>query len=658
MEPELIWQPSDEVVAAAQMTRYTDWLERERGLTFVDYAALWQWSIDDLEGFWQSVWDYFEVRFQSPPEKVLGARAMPGAEWFPAATVNYVAEVFRHSTAARPAIVAHSESGPSITMSWSELEREVASLAGALRAFGVGPGDRVVAFLPNIAQTVVAFLASASIGAVWSVCSPDMGPVAVLDRFRQIAPKVLIACDGYRAGGKDYDRREVVQTLLTELTSVEHMILVPWLNPRADPDQFRCAHAWTEVTSEAIALVTEWVPFDHPIWVVYSSGTTGLPKPIVHGHGGVIMEGLKGTILHNDIGALDRFFWYSSTGWIMWNCQVSGLLAGATICLYDGHPGFPDYGRLWQFVADNQITFFGAGAAFFASCLKADIKPQALGDLSALRAVGSTGSPLSEDAYRWIYQVLPKRCWLTAIAGGTDFAGAFLAGNPTMPITIGEMQCRSLGAAVFAFDDEGQPVVDQVGELVCTEPIPSMPLYFWNDPGSERYRESYFEMFPGVWRHGDWLRITERGGGIIYGRSDATINRHGIRMGTSELYRAVEGLPEVLDSLVVDLEMLGRESMMPLFVVLREGMVLDEPMTARIKRVIRDALSARHVPDPVLQVSEIPRTLSGKKLELPVKRLLLGMPIEKVANRDAMANPNSFEFFVEFAKKMPGATHD
>jgi acetoacetyl-CoA synthetase len=650
VDSEVIWQPSADVVANARITHYTSWLATHRHLTFTDYDALWQWSVDDLEAFWQSLWDYFEVRHGTAPTQVLSARKMSGAHWFPGATVNYVEEVFRHKTDTKPAIVSQSEGGPANEMSWDELEREVASLAAALRDFGVVPGDRVVAYLPNIPATIVAFLAVASIGAVWSVCSPDMGPVAVLDRFRQIEPKVLIACDGYRYGGKAHDRREILQLLLESLPSVTELVLVPWLDRDVDAKQFRNAHTYADVTRKQVTRETHWVDFEHPLWVVYSSGTTGMPKAIVHSHGGIILEGLKGGVLHNDIGPTDRFFWYSSTGWIMWNSQVGGLATGATICIFDGNPGYPDFGTLWRFVGEQRITFFGAGAAFFASCLKAGIEPASLANLDSLRALGSTGSPLSADCYRWIYQQLPSRIWLTAIAGGTDFAGAFLAGNPTLPIVVGEMQCRSLGAAVYAFDESGHAVSDQVGELVCTEPIPSMPLYFWNDPGGKRYAESYFEMFPGVWRHGDWLRITPRHGAIIYGRSDATINRHGIRMGTSELYRAVEALPEILDSLVVDLEMLGRESFMPLFVVLRSGVNLDEGLTVRIKKVIREALSARHVPEPIVQVDEVPRTLSGKKLELPVKRLLLGMPVEKVVNRDAMSNPSSLDFFVKFAR--------
>ncbi len=652
MQAPIIWEPSELRKSASQMAGYMAWLAQERELHFSDYAALWSWSITDLESFWQSVWDYFDIQSPTPHEKVLKERSMPGARWFEGATVNYVDQVFRHSTAARDALIFEDETGRTIRLSWAELEREVASLAASFRGLGIAPGDRIVAYLPNIPETIVAFLATASVGAIWSVCSPDMGPVSVLDRFRQIAPRILIACDGYRYGGKDHDRRAVVRELLHELKSVEKLVLVPCLDAHVEITEFRDALGWSSLTSDEVPLSYEWLPFDHPLWVVYSSGTTGMPKPIVHSHGGILLEGLKGTALHNDLGPGDRFFWYSSTGWIMWNSQVAGLLVGATLCLYDGNPGWPDWSSLWRFVGRNQVSFFGAGAAFFAACLKAGLEPRTLADLSSLRALGATGSPLSPECYRWIYDQVDANIWLAVIAGGTDFAGAFLAGNVMLPIVVGEMQCRSLGAAVFAFNDLGEAVVDEVGELVCTEPLPSMPLYFWNDPAEKRYRESYFETFPGVWRHGDWLRITPRGGGIIYGRSDATINRHGIRMGTAELYRVVEALPEVLDSLVVDLEYLGRESFMPLFVVLRPGYELDESLQERLVAQIRAALSARHVPNEIHLISEVPRTLSGKKLELPIKRLLLGQPAEKVLNRDAMGNPSSLDWFIDFAARM------
>lgn len=661
MDAKKIWEPTDAVRGRAGITHYMKWLQRERGLAFEDYDALWRWSVADLEAFWASIWDYYDVRTSVPYERVLVERRMPDAVWFPGARLNYVDQVFRHASDSRPAIVFRSEGGKRVDLGWIEIKRQVASLAASLRRAGVSRGDRVVAYMPNIPETVIAFLAVASLGAVWSVCSPDMGPVAVLDRFVQIAPKAMIAVDGYRYGGKPYDRREVVAHLLRELPSVATLIRVGYLD-RAPDKEFgggantvRNTLDWKEATSADVPFAFEPVSFDHPLWIVYSSGTTGLPKPIVQGHGGIVLEHLKLTGLHNDIGAGERFHWFSSTAWVMWNIQVSGLLVGATICLYDGNPAWPDLGTLWRFVGETGATFFGAGAAFFTGCMKADIHPANITDLGCLRAIGSTGSPLPPDAYRWIQERAGAELWLTSISGGTDVSSAFVGGIPILPVYAGEIQCRCLGVKVEAFDEAGVALCDAVGELVCTEPMPSMPLYFWNDEGGTRYRDSYFDMYPGVWRHGDWIRFTSRGGAVIYGRSDATINRHGIRMGTSELYRAVENLPEVMDSLVVDLEYLGRESYMPLFVVLRPGCELTDELKARIIARIREALSSRHVPNEIFQIDEIPRTLSGKKLELPVRKLLLGHPVEKVVNRDSMSNPQSLAYFVSFAASMDKA---
>ena len=669
------------------ITRYQRWLRDQRGLSFDSYDALWRWSVTDLEAFWASIWDYFGLQSPTPYSAVLERSAMPGARWFPGAQVNYAQHLFSHADAAHaaghPAIVFCDEAmlarGELREISWPELQRQVAALAAALQGMGVQRGDRVCAVLPNVPETIVAFLAVASLGAIWSVCSPDMGPVAVLDRFRQIEPKVLIAGDGYRWGGVRHDRRDVLREVLAGLPSLRHLVLWRRLDAELDVQGFasgeRAVHDLATLLRRDAAFAPAAVPFDHPLWVVYSSGTTGLPKAIVHGHGGVMIEALKMGALHNNVGPSvvdgDRFHWYSSTGWIMWNTQVGALLGGSTICIFDGSPagpqldrtGAPDWSTLWRFAALARCTFFGAGAAFYASCLKAGVEPQALADLSHLRAVGSTGSPLSADAYRWIWDKLPKvdghDIWLAPISGGTDFAGAFVGGLVTLPVIEGEMQCRCLGAAVEAWSEPdangvGTPLVDEVGELVCTQPMPSMPLFLWGDADGRRYHDSYFDMYPGIWRHGDWIRITphpESGshGAIIYGRSDATINRHGIRMGTAELYRAVEALPEVLDSLVVDLEFLGRESWMPLFVVLRDGVALDAALAKRIKQVIREALSARHVPDDIYQVSAIPRTLSGKKMELPVKKLLLGAAPDSVLKRDAMANADCVDWFVALA---------
>jgi acetoacetyl-CoA synthetase len=687
-----------------QITLYLDWLRRERGLEFAHYEALWSWSVTELEAFWRSIWDYFELQSPTPITRVLSERVMPGAHWFEGAQLNYTQQVLRHvdvtHLAGHPAVVFQDErmlaAGEApVELSWPELREQVSALASALQGMGVAPGDRVVAYLPNRPQTLIALLACAGIGAVWSVCSPDMGPVAVLDRFRQIEPKVLIAVDGYQWGGVKHDRAGVLHELLQGLPSVQHLVLLAGAGENADAQAYaapqRQAHDFNRlVANTATQWQPSWLPFEHPLWIVYSSGTTGLPKPIVHSHGGVMLEGLKGNVLHNDVGASartgDRFHWFSSTGWIVWNMNAGALLGGTTACIFDGNPGgplkAPDWGTLWRFAAASGASFFGAGAAFYASCLKAGVVPQAVADLSRLRAIGSTGSPLSDECYDWIWQQMPQvngaPIWLTPISGGTDFAGAFVAGLRTLPVVKGEMQVRCLGAAVQTFGDAdaqgvGQPLIGEVGELVCTEPMPSMPLCLWNDPGGQRLHDSYFDIYrdpsrraggDGIWRHGDWMRLIPHGppnappthhSAIIYGRSDATINRHGIRMGTAELYRAVEALPEVLDSLVVDLEYLGRESWMPLFVVLREGLTLDNALQLRIRQAIRTALSARHVPNTLHQVTAIPRTLSGKKLELPVKRLLLGAEPAKVLNRDAMANAEAIDWFVRFAQDRAAA---
>jgi acetoacetyl-CoA synthetase len=680
-----------------RLTRYREWLAAEHGLRFATYEELWRWSTTELDAFWGSLWRWFDIESPTPHAAVLAEARMPGAVWFPGAQVSFARQALRHGAAAHaaghPAVVFQSErmAAPA-ELSWPELQRQVAVFAERLRAAGVARGDRVCAILPNRPEALVACLATASLGAIWSICSPDMGPVAVLDRFRQIEPKVLVAVDGQVWGGVAHDRRAVLQEVLAGLPSVRHLVFWADVDAAAEAQAFaapgRQAHRYADWTAgdAPAGWQPEWLPFDHPLWIVYSSGTTGLPKPIVHGHGGVMLEMLKGAALHNDIAPSvefgERFHWFSSTGWIMWNAQVGALLAGTTICLYDGNPGGPvqgssgsgkpaDWGVLWRFAAAAGVTWFGAGAAFYASCLKAGVEPQQEADLSRIRAVGSTGSPLSDEAYAWLWEKMPRpggqRMWINPISGGTDFAGAFVAGNRELPVHQGEMQCRSLGAAVEAWSEDGRPLIGEVGELVCTKPIPSMPLYFWGDEGGRRYHDSYFDMFPGepgrgpVWRHGDWIKLVPHAddgavGAVIYGRSDATINRHGIRMGTSELYRAVEAEPEVLDSLVVDLEFLGRESWMPLFVVLREGLVLDEALLKRLKTAIRDALSARHVPSEIVQVAAIPRTLSGKKMELPVKKLLLGADAAKVMNRDAMANADCVGWFVDYAERLQAKT--
>ncbi|BAR62081.1 acetoacetate--CoA ligase [Bradyrhizobium sp. YCK136] len=667
-----------------QIALYRNWLAEQRGLTFGSYEDMRQWSVRDLDGFWRSIWDYYDLQSPTPFAAVITERKMPGAVWFPGAQVNYARQVFRHVEAADaaglPAIVSGGEDGRLRETSWPELRRKAAALSLHLKDNGIKPGDRVAAYLPNIPETIIAFLATASIGAVWSVCAPDMAAPAVIDRFKQIEPKVLIACDAVTYAGRRHDRRDVVAELRRSLPTVAHVILHSEAGAPAAPDAL--LSDIVAGTSAAIdAFEPAWLPFDHPLWIVYSSGTTGLPKPIVHGHGGIVIVVLALLGLHNDIGCSyhqnsfgERYHWYSSTGWIMWNSQVGGLLGGTTCCIFDGSPGGakdkPDWTTLWRFVAQSKATFFGAGAAFFANCAKAEIDLAAAGDLSRLRCLGSTGSPLSADTQAWFndrFAALSKTngskaqadIWWANISGGTDFAGAFIGGNRQLPQTPGAMQCRLLGAAVEAFSEQGRAVTDEVGELVCTEPMPSMPLYFWNDKDGVRYRSSYFETYPDnfdgsgrgpVWRHGDWLKVNPDGSCIIYGRSDATINRHGLRMGTSELYSAIETLPEVLDSLVVDLEYLGRDSYMPLFVVLREGVALDAAMQEKINKAIEAGLSRRFLPNEIFAVAEIPRTLSGKKQELPIKKLLLGQPVEKVINKEAMANPGCLDWYLAFAR--------
>jgi acetoacetyl-CoA synthetase len=649
---QALWTPTPERIAKSRIHDYMQWLEREKKLPFADYNALWQWSVDHLDDFWESIWQYFDIRSATPYRQVLDNEKMPGAKWFDGARLNFAEQLFRfhqsEADADRPAIIAKSEVRPLTQMSWREMRRQIGSVAHALRSMGVKPGDRVVAYLPNVPETVIAFYACASIGAIWSSCSPDMGTPSVLDRFGQIEPKVLIAVDGYRYGGKDFDRREVVTQLRQSLPTLEHVVLLPYLYPHSTMQD---THAWQDLLQHDSDIIFEQLPFDHPLWVVYSSGTTGMPKPIVHGHGGALLESVKGHALQNDIGEADRFMWFSTTGWIMWNSQVTGLLVGATICVYDGNPGYPDLGTLWKFAEEARLTVFGAGAAYYANCMKAGIAPRKLADVHAIRTVGSTGSPLPAEAFAWIYDQLGPDIMLASISGGTDIAATFVGASPILPLYAGEMQCRALGVAIYAVDEQGRALTDTVGELVVTKPMPSMPLYFWNDREGKRYHESYFDTYPGWWRHGDWLRITPRGGAIIYGRSDTTINRYGIRMGTSEIYRVVENVPEIVDSLVVDLEYLGRESYMPLFVVLHAGATLDDDLIKRICDSIRTALSSRHVPSDVFAVNEIPRTLTGKKMELPVKKLLLGMKVEEVANPDAMSNPGSLAYFVAFAKR-------
>ncbi|MGV1049502.1 MAG: acetoacetate--CoA ligase [Solirubrobacterales bacterium] len=630
------------------------WLEAERGLRFDDYHELQRWSVDDLEGFWSAIWEFFDVQADGDPEPVLASHEMPGAKWFPSTSLNYAEHVFRGKDAGEVAIFHSSELRDLDELKWGELRSQVAAVAAGLREMGVERGDRVVAYCPNIPEATVAFLAAASIGAVWSSCSPDFGASSVIDRFAQIEPKVLFAVDGYRYGGKDFDRRETIAELQAAMPSLDRTVLISYLDPDPDISQLESVTSWGSVLTDNADAVLEFerVPFDHPLWVLYSSGTTGLPKAIVQSQGGILLEHLKKLNIHVDAHAGDRLFWFTTTGWMMWNFIVAGLLTPAAIVLFDGNPGYPDLNTLWDLAAKTRVSMFGTSASYISACIKAGIEPGTGRDLSALKAVGSTGSPLAPEGFDWIYEHVGADTWLFSTSGGTDVCTAFIGGVPLLPVYRGELQGPSLGVALESWDEDGNSVTEQVGELVITEPMPSMPVYFWGDADGSRYRESYFEMFPGVWRHGDWLEITPRGTGVIYGRSDSTINRGGIRMGTAEIYRAVLSIDEILDALVVDIPRPGTEGWMPLFVVLREGAVLDEEMPREIARRVREQCSPRHVPDEVFEIEEVPRTLSGKVLEVPVKRILMGTPAAKAASRDSLANPAALDYFVEMAKRL------
>jgi acetoacetyl-CoA synthetase len=637
-----LWEPSDERVEHATLTRFARWLSEERDLTFGSYEELWQWSVDCIEDFWAAVVTYFGVRIEGGSGAVLGDRLMPGAQWYPGATTSYAEHVFRGKDDGEVAVRHSSEVRSELgEWTWGRLRSETARIAAGLRALGVAPGDRVVAYMPNIPETVAAFLACASIGATWSSAAPEFGARSVIDRFAQVKPKVLLAIDGYGYGGKSLDRSGQVQRIAAEIPGLQRTVRFGYVDGTGWEDGF--------LGSEDAALEFAQLPFDHPLWVLFSSGTTGLPKPIVHGQGGMLLEQVKALHLHIDAQAGDRIFWFSTTGWMMWNFLVGGLLTEASIVLFDGNPGYPSLDRLWELAEESGVTTFGTSAAFIASCMKGDVDPRAGRELSALRAVGSTGSPLSPEGFQWIYSHLGSETWLFSTSGGTDMCTAFVGGVPTLPVYLGELQARSLGAAVQSWDPNGTALIDEVGELVITEPMPSMPIFFWGDEDGERLHESYFAMYPGVWRHGDWIRITERGTAIISGRSDSTINRGGVRMGTSEIYRAVLDVPEIVDALVVDLPRDGTDGWMPLFVVLRDGAQLSDELVAEIRRRVREDCSPRHVPNEIRQIAAVPRTLSGKVLEVPVKRILMGTPAEEAASRESLANPEALDYFVELS---------
>ena len=651
--PTPLWAPSDTFKNQSRLKHYMDWLAEQRGLEFEAYADLWAWSVNQVEDFWESIWEYFDLISHTPYTSVLSNREMPGARWFEGSTLNYAEHVFRQANTSHPALIFQSETQPLTEVSWAELRAQTAAMAAYLKAQGVEKGDRVVAFLPNVPAATVGFLAACSIGAIWSSCSPDFGASSVVDRFRQIEPKVLLAVDGYQYNGKPYDKQAVVRQITNELPSLEKVIFLPFLNEKADTTAIPKAVSWDEVmqtSHEGLDFLP--VPFSHPIWVLYSSGTTGIPKAITHSQGGVLLEHLKYLAFHNDVHPGERFFWYSTTGWMMWNFVQASLLVGGTAVLFDGSPNQPDMNVLWEFTEKAQIHHFGTSAPYLVACMKRELSPGRQFDLSHLRSIGSTGAPLPPEAFDYAYQHIKEDLWLCSMSGGTDVCTAFVGGCPLEPVYLGEIQCRSLGCALYAFDDDGQPLVDEVGEMVITKPMPSMPIYFWGDENMQRYRSSYFEMFPGIWRHGDWVKVTPRNTLVILGRSDATLNRHGIRIGTAEIYRAVNKVKAIKDSLIVNLELSGGRHYMPLFVLMNEGETLSEEIKSALRRTLRGDYTPRHVPDDIIEVQDIPYTISGKKLEAPVKKILMGHPIGKAANPDAMRNPETLDFFVEFAKRV------
>jgi acetoacetyl-CoA synthetase len=650
-----LWTPSPEAVESSRLNSYMGWLKNEHGLDFDGYEDLWHWSVENPDEFWRSIWDHFGVISSGSPGDVTNGAPMPDTRWFENAEINYAEHIFRDRDDGQTAILAASETRRLREVSWGELRSRVADAAAGLRSLGVEPGDRIAAYMPNTEETIIAFLASASLGAVWSSCSPDFGASAVSDRFAQIEPKVLLAVDGYDYGGRGFDRREVVCELAAAMPSVEQVVILPYLaGGPASGGLPEGAISWKDLLEIDAGRDLQFtrVPFSHPLWILYSSGTTGLPKAIVQGQGGILLEHLKKMNLHLDARPGDRVFWFTTTGWMMWNFLASCLLTDASIVLYDGNPGHPDMETLWQLAADAEVTCFGTSASYIAACMKADIEPGRGRDLSRLRAVGSTGSPLAPESFDWIYDQLGGDTWLFSTSGGTDLCTAFVGGVPTLPVYRGELQARALGAPVESWDEDGNALTGEVGELVITRPMPSMPLYLWGDEDGSRYRESYFDTYPGIWRHGDWIEITERGTAIIYGRSDSTINRGGVRMGTSEIYRAVLSDPDITDALVVDIARPGTEGWMPLFVVLAEGAELNEDLKKRVAREIRENCSPRHVPNEMVAIDSVPRTLSGKVLEVPVKRILMGTPPENAASRDSLANPESLDFFVEYAQTL------
>lgn len=653
-EGKLLWTPTAAQVEDTNLARFAKWLARERGLHFDSYEAMWKWSVSKIEDFWQTMWDYFGIQSSARHTRVLGKRTMPGAEWFPGARLNYAQHILRNERAGADALLFMSETTPLTGVSWESLAGQVRILATRLRQLGVKPGDRVVAYMPNIPQTMVAMLATTAIGAIWACCSPDFGSRGVIDRIQQLSPKLLFCVDGYQYGGKEFDRKRELAEIIGELKGLEQVVHLPYLNPEDHNGPCRAALQWNDLLEHRTITQEEFefeqVPFEYPLWILFSSGTTGLPKAIVQGHGGILLEQLKLQHFHMDYRAGERAFFFTTTGWMMWNFLASMPLSGVCPVLYDGNPAYPTPDVLWKVVQDSRASFFGASPAYVDVMAKAGIVPRERFDLSHLRAIMPAGSPVSPECTAWFYRNVKQDVWIATGSGGTDCCTGFVGGVPTQPVYAGEIQGRSLGVAAYAFNEKGESVIDEVGELVLTEPMPSMPVYFWNDKDGIRYRESYFDIYPGVWRHGDFFRVNRRGGCFVLGRSDATLNRQGVRIGTAEIYRALAHLEEIEDTLVVNLDLPGGKFFMPLFVKLIDGLRLDAELERKICEQLRREYTPRHVPDRIIQAPGIPMTLTRKKMEVPVRKILLGTPLEQAANRNAMANPDSLDFFVNYAK--------